>query len=242
MERPFSVLRDNTSMLINVISLASQQRNLSRFVFASTSEVYAGTLQYFDLPFPTPEDTPLAVTDVKHPRTGYMLSKIYGEALCRQSGLPNTIVRPHNIYGPRMGMAHVIPEQLKKIYEAKAGSNVEVHSSDHRRCFCYVSDAVEMLNRIVYENNCAEEVLNIGSQGPEVTIQEVAEICIETVGKNLTIRPMPAVAGSPTRRCPDMSRIRELIGYESTVDLTEGVKKTWQWYKNIFDGGGVSAI
>ena len=80
------------------------------FVFASTSEVYAGSLEHFGLPIPTPETAPLGLPDLGRPRTTYMLSKIYGEALCRHAGLPFTILRPHNLYGPRMGMAHVIPE------------------------------------------------------------------------------------------------------------------------------------
>ena len=62
------------------------------------------------------EDTPLTVADLERPRTSYMLSKIYGEALCRYSGLPFTIVRPHNVYGPRMGMAHVVPELLDRAH------------------------------------------------------------------------------------------------------------------------------
>ena len=61
-ERPYEVLVQNTRMLDNVIALARQQTGFSRLLFASTSEVYAGTLQYFDLPIPTPEDSPLALT------------------------------------------------------------------------------------------------------------------------------------------------------------------------------------
>jgi nucleoside-diphosphate-sugar epimerase len=92
-------------MLENVLTLARDQRDFSRFLFASTSEVYAGTLQYFGMPIPTPENTPLAMTALDEPRTSYMISKIMGEAMCQQSGLPFTIFRPHNVYGPRMGMA-----------------------------------------------------------------------------------------------------------------------------------------
>ena len=114
---PYSVLENNVLMLNNIIKLSKAQINLSKFLFASTSEVYSGTLENFGLKIPTPEDTPLSINCLERKRTSYMLSKIYGEAMCTQSGLPYTIFRPHNIYGPRMGMSHVIPEQLKKAYE-----------------------------------------------------------------------------------------------------------------------------
>ena len=98
LNRPYEVLYDNIRMLANIIKLAHSQTNLSRLCFASTSEVYAGTLENFEMLIPTPESTPLSITKLSHPRTSYMLSKIYGEALCQQSGLPYTIFRPHNIW------------------------------------------------------------------------------------------------------------------------------------------------
>jgi nucleoside-diphosphate-sugar epimerase len=109
LDAPDRVLRRNDELLVSALELAARQRDLERFVFASTSEVYAGTLALGDLPLPTPEDAPLTVPDPRLPRTSYMLSKIFGEAMSFQSGLPVTVVRPHNVYGPRMGLAHVIP-------------------------------------------------------------------------------------------------------------------------------------
>ena len=144
MERPYETLVDNVKMIDNVIGLAKKQTRFARLFFASSSEVYAGTLKYFQLPFPTPECTALAVTPLEEARTSYMLSKIVGEAMCQQADLPFTIFRPHNVYGPRMGMVHIIPEQLRKIWEAVPDTEVGVYSSDHRRSFCYIDDAVEI--------------------------------------------------------------------------------------------------
>src|SRR5262249_40070572 len=87
LDRPYAVLRDNVAMLAHVVELGRRQAGLQRLLFASTSEVYAGTLRHFHLPVPTPEASPLALTDLEHPRTSYMLSKIYGEAMCHQAGL-----------------------------------------------------------------------------------------------------------------------------------------------------------
>ena len=238
LERPYATLRDNVHLLETALALASRQSRLERLVFSSTSEVYAGSLELMDMPVPTPERTPLALPSLDQPRTSYMLSKIYGEAMVRHSGLPFTIIRPHNVYGPRMGMAHVIPQLLEKAYRAKEGGTIEVFSIDHRRTFCFIEDAVEMIARAAATASCAGEVLNVGNQSPEVTIGELAEVILRTVGKRLTIHAEPATPGSPTRRCPDMSRMTELTGYRARVSLEEGVGRTYAWYRPmVFEGG-----
>jgi nucleoside-diphosphate-sugar epimerase len=241
-EHPYQVLVENVRMVENVIALARQQENLSRLLFSSTSEVYAGTLKHFELAVPTPEDSNLAVTELGEPRTSYMLSKIFGEALCQQAGIPFTIFRPHNVYGPRMGMAHVIPEQLKKAWLADTGDSLSVHSSDHRRSFCFVDDAVEMLKRMLEVHECEGKTLNLGAQFPEVTIREVVQMCIDVTGKSLGISDLPPTPGSPNRRAPDMRLTNELLGVESRVSLREGIEQTWAWYReHVFVNNGPTA-
>jgi len=243
LKRPFQVLADNTTMLLNVIALARKQAELKRLVFTSTSEVYAGTLKHFTLPIPTPESTPLAVTDLKEPRTSYMVSKIYGEALCHQSGLPCTIVRPHNFYGPRMGLSHVIPELLKRAYGAPAGGNLLVYSMNHRRTFCFIEDAVEMMVRLAESPQGESETFNVGNQKPEVTIGDLAELIVNMVGKPLTLIPQPETPGSPARRCPDMTKTLHLTGYHSRFTLAQGLELTYRWYQEtVFSGLEISAI
>ena len=243
MERPYDVLVANTELLVNMIDFAKQQSDLQRFVFASTSEIYAGTLKYFDLAIPTPEDTPLAVTDLSHPRTSYMLSKIYGEALCNQSGVPFTIVRPHNIYGPRMGMSHVIPELFKKARSITQDAELEVYSVDHKRTFCYVSDAVEELIRMIETDKCVDQTLNLGNQSPEIEIGYLAKVILKVIDReDLSLKAMPATPGSPTRRGPDMSKTNTLTDFEAHVGIEEGVAKTYSWYMdNVFEWHGVTA-
>ena len=241
--RPFEVLTWNTAMLEQVIGLARRQNRLSRLLFASTSEVYAGTLHYFGMAFPTPETTPLTVNDLGEPRTTYMLSKIYGEALCRHSGLPATIFRVHNAYGPRMGLSHVIPELLSKAYRLAEGSRLEVFSADHRRTFCYVSDVVEFIARMAEAPGCAGQSLNIGNETPEITMADLARIVLRTVGRPADILPLPATPGSPPRRAPDISKAVAITGYRPRVEIADGVARTFEWYRtHVFDGGAVSAI
>lgn len=242
MQRPYRVLMDNLMLMDNLIEHARQQRALKRFLYPSTSEVYAGTLESFDLPIPTPEVTPLAVTELSRPRTSYMLSKISGECLCHYSDIPYTIFRPHNVYGPRMGLVHVVPGQLHKAWEAADGDEVPVPSVDQTRCFCYVDDALEQLLRMMTLPQCLGQTLNLGTQEPEITIREVAETCHQVVGRKVLIRPEPPPPGSPDRRGPDMSKTSRLTGYTSKVSLREGVERTYAWYhEHVFSSGGVSA-
>ena len=241
-DRPYEVLVNNIRMLENIIRFTKIQQHFQRLFYASTSEVYAGALKHFDLEIPSPESASLAVTDLSDKRTTYMMSKITGEAMCHHSGVPFTIFRPHNIYGPRMGMAHVIPEQLQNIWDAGRRSKVGVYSVDHRRTFCYIDDAVEMLIRMLTNKLSVGQTLNIGTESPEVTIREVVEICIEVAKKNITIEALPPTPGSPTRRAPNMLLTKQLLKYESATCLREGITKTWKWYKaNVFDSSQASA-
>jgi UDP-glucose 4-epimerase len=235
-EQPYAVLVDSVTMLRNVIAAAERQAGLGRLVFLSTSEVYAGALAHSTLPFPSPESTPLAITDLAQPRTAYMLSKIYGEAMCHRAGVPFTILRPHNVYGPRMGLSHVIPELLQRTHASAPGAHVEVASVDHRRTFCYVDDAVEMIWRAASSPSCVGETLNLGAEEPEVSIGELAALIATTVDKEVEIVALPPTAGSPARRCPDMTKTRALIGYRPRVELADGIRRTYHWYRaHVFD-------
>ena len=234
-KRPYDVLTANTMMLDNVLEFARRQHALQRILFSSTSEVYAGTLKEFGLDVPTPETAALTVGDLREPRTSYMLSKIMGEALCHQSHLPMTIFRPHNIYGPRMGMSHVIPEQLRHAWMTEEGGSIPVYSPSHSRSFCYIDDAVEMLYRMMSCSAAENETLNLGGNGPEIKMKELAALCHSATGKRLTIRPMPDTPGSPRRRAPDMTKTNTLLDFESTVKLKAGIQSTWDWYQsNVF--------
>lgn len=241
LNRPYDVLTLNVQMLGNIIKLCKEQKALERLLFASTSEAYAGTLQYFDLEVPTPETSPLTTGDLDQPRTSYMLSKIYGEAMCRQSGVPYTIFRPHNIYGPRMGMSHVIPELLQKVYKMQDGDELEVFSVDHKRAFCFIDDAVTLLAAMGETERCKNEVYNLGNEDNEIFIGELARIVLDTVGRKAIIKEMPATPGSPTRRCPNMSKLAEHTGKRAKIDVVEGAKRTFEWYLPVFKGEAISA-
>ncbi len=243
LERPYAVLRDNVLLTDRAIAFAHTQKALKSFLFASTSEVMAGSLLHLNMPLPTPEDFPLALTDLAQPRTSYMLSKIYGEAMCQHSGLPFTIIRPHNIYGPRMGLSHVVPELLRKAYDRKDGESLEVASADHSRAMCFITDAVELIRRLILSQGAVGGTFNIGNQTTETTIGELAKIIVAAAGRKLNLVSSPGAPGSPARRCPDMRRTIEVTGFTPEVGVEEGVRRTFAWYReNIFDSAGVSAV
>jgi UDP-glucose 4-epimerase len=242
LKSPYDVLDKNIRLLQNTLEIAKHQKNLTRFIFASTSEIYAGTLNHYGLQFPTPETTPLTINDLDEARTSYMLSKIYGEAMCLHSDIPVTIIRPHNFYGPRMGLSHVIPELMKKVVGIKNGK-LDVFSVNHRRTFCYISDAVEMIQMLAESDRSIGEAYNVGNDDEETTMSDLANKIIDLIGEGIDINPMPVTHGSPERRCPSIVKLKEAISYTKQYPLEKGLQETFDWYnKNIFSGKEVSAI
>lgn len=241
-DRPADVLHVNTRSLENMLAFAQDVPTLRNFVFASTSEVYAGSVQLGLAAIPTPEETPLVVTDPANPRGTYALSKIYGEALCHHSNVPTTIVRPHNIFGPRMGLSHVIPELLNKAWVMPQDQPLGVASPEHTRTFCYVSDAIRYLTALV-DSEGQDRVFNLGREDPETSIATLAQLVVETTGIDRAISALPDTPGSPKRRAPETSQLIAATGITPEVSLEEGLALTFDWYlHNVFTGTSGSAV
>jgi UDP-glucose 4-epimerase len=233
---PDKVLYVNAISNLYLFEYASSLPNLKKIFFSSTSEIYAGTLFHFGMKIPTPEDTPLTLLDIKSPRTTYMLSKMYGESICfnykKVHGVPFTIGRYHNVYGPRMGFQHVIPEMFVKISRDPI---VEVPSPHHTRAFCYIDDAVKMTILACESELSNGEILNIGNQDQELEIIDLTRVVASVMNKNVQIVPLPDMEGSPSRRCPDMSKSIRILGYEPHTTVAAGVQQTYTWYKDKLD-------
>jgi nucleoside-diphosphate-sugar epimerase len=229
--RPYETLTLNVDLTTEALRLAKRQTDLKVFLFASTSEVYAGTLSAGLLTFPTSEDAPICVVAIEAPRTCYMLSKLYGEALVRHAGVPSVIIRPHNVYGPRMGTDHVVPELMKRMHNAAAGSTIPIYSPTHSRTFCFIDDAVEVVIRLARSQPAIGGTWNVGTEAPEYTIAELADIIHRVLGVDVVLAQGDETAGSPVRRCPSMIKTNSLTGYHGRVSLEEGVERTYAWYK-----------
>jgi nucleoside-diphosphate-sugar epimerase len=231
MSRPYDVVRVNALTTLNLLEWFRKVGG-GKLLFSSTSEAYAWTQQFHELPIPTPEAVPLALTDLANPRSSYAGSKVFGELAvthgCASAKQRFVIVRYHNVYGPRMGFEHVIPELFQR---AVAGQNpLVVYSANHSRAFCYVSDALTATIAAMEKADADGATINIGNDA-EVTIGELAKTALDVAGVNFPIEAQVAAHDPIHRRCPDISRARALLGYTPQVDLREGLKKTLEWYR-----------
>jgi UDP-glucose 4-epimerase/UDP-glucuronate decarboxylase len=203
-----------------------------RLALASTSEVYAWTRRFHELPVPTPEDVPLALTDLSDPRSSYAASKICAELAVTQwslaRGREHVVLRYHNVYGPRMGYDHVIPELFIRARESE--EPLVVYSPQHRRAFCYISDAVDATIAAMRAPAAAGLTINVGDDREECTIEELARRLLTAAGLERELVWRPAPNDPVDRRCPDISRARELLGYEPRVGLDDGLRLTLAWY------------
>ena len=227
----YAVLTNNQLMLFNILTFAKSQKQNPRFIFASTSEVYAGSQFLDNIEYPTKENTILSLPDLSLPRTSYMLSKIYGEAMCHSSNLNYLILRPHNIYGPRMGMKHVIPQLIKKIIKTKKGGTLDLFSPDHTRTFCYVKYAVNKIALFIEKENWPTNAINLGVEKPEIKIRELANMLLKIMKRqDVSIHELENTPGSPSRRVPETSELNIHTGFTEIPSLEEGIIETYNWY------------
>jgi len=238
-EIPYEVIRVNLISLFNILELLPEFDD-PKLVWTSSSEVYAGSFEVAELPIPTPEDVPLSISDVFNPRFSYAGSKIAGELIClnyaRAHDLDISIVRPHNIYGPKMGREHVIPEFLLRIF--KEENPFPIYGAENSRAFCYVADFIKGLEKVASSRNTNGEILNLGND-EEVKIIELAELMFDILNFHPKVEVFPAPLGSVLRRCPDIDKVRKLVGYEPEISLQEGIKRTCEWQRRSENNVGI---
>ncbi len=242
LHRPVDVLRVNAIATISLLEWFVSVGG-KKLMFPSTSEVYAWTQQFHTLPVPTPEDVPLALTDIANPRSTYAGSKIFGELAvthyCNAFQKPFVIARYHNIYGPRMGEEHVIPQLFKRASVERQNPLV-VYSAGFYRAFCYVSDAVTATIASVRTPGAEGKTFNIGNDKEQTTIGDLAHRILTHAGIDAAIEPRTAVNDPIQRRCPNIDHARKVLGYEPVVTLDEGLDRTMQWYSNWFATRGTA--
>ncbi|MFF0767318.1 NAD-dependent epimerase/dehydratase family protein [Nonomuraea wenchangensis] len=229
---PARVIRVNT---LSMMHLLDWLRPGDKLFFASTSEAYAGGVTTGLVPVPTAEDVPLVIEDVASPRYTYAISKMLGEAAvlhtARAKGFEAVIGRFHNVYGPRMGADHVIPELSLRAMRGE--DPFRLYGADQSRAFCYVDDAVEAMVRLMAEPRAMGQIVHIGNDA-ETNIGDLAKLVLRIAEVSPAIDDVPAPAGSVARRCPDLTLLRELTGYEPRVALEEGVRRTFAWYQEAW--------
>jgi nucleoside-diphosphate-sugar epimerase len=216
--------------LLNAVERCGHKPDL---FLVSSSEVYQNPPEGM---YPTDETVPLSVPDVTNPRYSYGGGKIASELATlayAQAGLLNraVIVRPHNIYGPDMGHEHVIPEFAERMMERIRTGNPEFKiqgSGRETRSFCYIDDCVDGL-MVLLENAEDRQVYHLGNPAEEHAIAGVASQIASWFGCEIDIVSGVLPKGSPTRRAPDIGKMRAL-GFEPKWGLREGLAETLPWY------------
>ena len=228
-EKPVQVIRNSAISAVYAAEYCSKAK-VKKYLYFASSESYAGGVTMGYTSVPTNENVPLLVQDVYNPRWSYAASKTIGEVATianhHQYNLQFIILRIHNIYGPRMGLKHVIPDLIHKF----SSGNMQVHGVHESRAFFYIND----LNKILYEFVFNEKIIsnlvyNVGST-TEINVLDLAKIIREELNIDLEIEPLDAFNGSVPRRCPDTSLLRSQINYTET-DLLDGLRATLSWYK-----------
>jgi dTDP-glucose 4,6-dehydratase len=208
----------------NALGLALAKK--SKFLIASTSECYGDPEVS-----PQPETYWGRVNPIG-PRGVYDESKRFAEALTmayhRYHGVDTRIVRIFNTYGPRMRLndGRALPNFL---YQALTGEPITVYGDGKQtRSFCYVSDLLDGIYRLLESDE--HDPVNIGNPH-EITILEFAERVRALVGSKepIVFRPLPQ--DDPKQRCPDITKARRILKWEPKINLEEGLKKTYEYFR-----------
>ena len=233
---PDKVLRVGVLGTINLLDWFAQCGS-GKLLFSSSSETYAGTfgLMGTNFPIPTPEEIPLCIDNPANVRWSYGGSKIIGElalhAYAKAQGISKwAIVRYHNIYGPRMGFEHVIPQFIERVL---AGQNpLTIYNPNYTRSFCYIDDAVRATRLVMESTQTDSQTINVGRSDGEINMMQLAQKVFSVAGVSREITSENGPPGSVKRRCPDVSRLTAL-GFEPNIDIDEGIKRSYEWYKGV---------
>ena len=219
---PVKTVKTSVMGMINMLGMAKRVK--ARILQASTSEVYGDPLIH-----PQTEDYWGNVNPIGF-RSCYDEGKRIAETLMmdyhRQNGVDTRIVRIFNTYGPRMleNDGRVVSNF---IVQALRGEDLTIYGTgEQTRSFCYVDDLVDGLIRLMNtEAETINDPVNIGNPG-EFTMNELAREVAEACGKEIKIKHLPLPQDDPKQRQPNITRAKELLGWQPHVPLREGLKKT----------------
>jgi nucleoside-diphosphate-sugar epimerase len=223
---PLGTMAANSLGTMHAVDLARVAG--SRLIFASTSEVYGEPLEHPQRETYWGNVNPVGV------RACYDESKRYAEAYVtsaiRQIGIDARIVRIFNTYGPRMQPddGRVIPNFC---LAALRGKPLSVYGDGlQTRSFCYVTDLIDGVVRLAKHQDLAGKIVNIGNP-EEFSIAKLARIVSDLVGAPLNVVTGDLPPDDPTRRRPDITLARTLLGWEPKVALEEGLTHTLEYFR-----------
>ena len=224
---PVRTIRTGVQGTLNLLDMAREVG--ARILIASTSEVYGDPQQH-----PQRESYWGHVNPIG-PRACYDEAKRCAEALtvsyARQYGIQSRIVRIFNTYGPRM---HENDGRVVSnfVIQALRGEPITIYGDGAQtRSFCYVSDLIDGLCALMALESDPGPV-NVGNPN-ETTIRELADKIIEITGSSSKLHYRPLPTDDPTRRRPDVSYAREVLGWAPTVDLEAGLRRTASYFRTV---------
>lgn len=223
--------------ILNVLD-ACRQTGCRELLLVSSSEAYETPPVW-----PTPENVPLVVPDPLNPRFSYGGGKIASELAAlawQRTGILDRliIVRPHNIYGANMGTKHVIPEFCKRMNElviqhpdpAETIPFPIQGSGEETRSFCYIDDCTEQFAILLANAPTGAGIYHLGTM-EERTVADVAHSIADCYLRKIKVEPGILPKGSPSRRFPDIGKIKAL-GYDGPqVSFADGLARTVKWYR-----------
>lgn len=226
---PTNTMRVNMIGSANVLEAAYRQTGIERAVFFSTSEVFGQQA------FRSNETDKTVMGTVGEARWTYAVSKLAEEHLAiayyKEKGLPTTVVRPFNVYGPGQ-----VGEGAIRIFIERAIQNepIEIHGDGTQiRAWCYVDDMIDGTMRTMVNPKAVGESFNIGNQRAVVTIYGLANTIVRVLNSESPIRFSRKDYVDVELRIPAVQKARELLDFEAKVDLEEGIRCTAEYYKKV---------
>lgn len=226
-KRPTYTMQVNMMGSANVLEAADQVGGMERVVCFSTSEVFGSHAAS------SHETDRTVIGAVGEARWTYAVSKLAEEHLAiayhKERGLPTTVVRPFNIYGPGQ-----IGEGALKIFIQKALRNeaIEIHGDGTQiRAWCYVDDMIEGVMCTLMHSKAVGESFNIGNQRSVETIYGLANTVVRVLQSKSEIQFKRKDYVDIELRIPQVSKARDLIGFESKVGLEDGIARTAEFYR-----------
>lgn len=230
---PHTLLEVNTG-LFNTVFRAALEERVARLVYVSSSMVFERATE-----FPTTEDH---IRDTGIPDSAYGFSKLAGEVYCRaladEHGLPYTICRPFNAYGPgempedEPGIAHLVPDLIKKVLDGQRPLQI-FGSGEQTRTLTHIDDIADGIVTAMAHPAGENEDFNI-SAAEELTVAEIAQRIWSACGaapEEFLLERLPSYRVDVQRRWPSVEKARELIGFEARVALDDGLRDTVDWLR-----------
>ena len=219
-KKPYEILEIAVNGLVNILEFC-KKKNVKNFYLASSSEVYQNPIK-----IPTDEREMLKIPNIYNPRYSYgggkIISELYGLHFAKKFLKKFVIFRPHNVYGHDMGNEHVIPEFIHRFKKMGNKKKFLIYGTgSEERSFIHIDDFILGFDK-VFKKGKNLEIYNIGTS-EKIKISKLAILISKHFSKNIKLQKTKVFKGSPSKRCPDIKKIKKL-GFKQKISLKEGIR------------------